>query len=341
LKLLKEQLGFGIQMLEALKRIADKIKDVLHLKGKSGDPFWSVSVAAFGKHPAWDDHMEDIGLDTDVLADLKNVLYLEGISRNVDKGAWGKDKDQPSPRGYGHEFLWTKGSEIVAGRLWPSRDGKGRSEYPMVLCAHCSGLPLKFATEKAFPLLERAESLCTETDSADKIREVVTNSRLQLAQLAESNLRITGLHADYDRASSELAAQFTAQTGSEGFVRILYRMDRDGVGICQAPGRTVFVEQRTYTRVPASPDLHRRTASLWTQFIIGRLGPTATVLVLMPLGEPWMDIIVGEFASKELYCLRASLEVIPLDSDVAYEIDAAFRQNVNSILQGLPDSAGV
>lgn len=328
-------------MLEPLKRISDKIKDILQLKGKSGDSFWSVSVAAFGKHAAWDDHMEDIGLDTDVLAALKNVLYLEGIGRNIDKGAWGKDKAQPSPRDYGHEFLWSKGSDIVAGRLWPSRDGKGRSEYPMVLCAHCCGLPLDFAVEKAFPLLEHGERLCIESDSADKVREVVTNSRLQLAQLAESNLRITDPDVDYHRASSELASQFTAQTGSEGLVRILYRMDRDGVGICQAPGRTVFVEQRTYTRVPASPDQHRRTASLWTQFIMGRLGPTATVLVLMPLGDPWMDIIVGEFGSKELYCLRASLEVIPLDSDVAYEIDAAFRQNVNSILQGLPDIAGV
>jgi hypothetical protein len=340
LRLFKEDFGLGSQMLESLKRISNKIKDSLHLKRKSGNPHWSVSVAAFGKHPGWNDHMEDIGLDTDVLADLKNVLYLEGIGRNIDKGAWGKDKDQPSPREYGHEFLWVKGDDIVAGRLWPSRDGKGRSEYPMILCAHCSGLPLNFAVEKAFPLLEDSESLCVATDSGGKIRQVVENARSQLGHMAQSNLPIAGLHVDYHRATAGLAVQFAAETGSEGLIRILYRMDRDGVGICQAPGRTVFVEQRTYTRVPASPDFHRRTASLWVQFIIGRLGPTSTVLVLMPLGEPWMDIIVGEFSSTELYCLRASLEEIPLDSDVAYEIDPAFRQNISSIFQGLPDSAG-
>ena len=52
-----------------------------------------VRLAAFGKHPAWNDHMEDIGLDTLALVEAKRYLYVQGISGQIDSGAWGS----PSP----------------------------------------------------------------------------------------------------------------------------------------------------------------------------------------------------------------------------------------------------
>ncbi|MBN2271791.1 MAG: hypothetical protein JXN61_14325 [Sedimentisphaerales bacterium] len=333
---MKNKLRFPSQICESLKRISDKVKGGLHLTGQSSDSGWGISVAAFGKHPGWNDHMEDIGLDTDVLAELKRVLYLEGIGRNIDKGTWGKDKDKPAPRDYGHEFLWVRGNDIVAGRLWPSRDGKGRSEYPMIACVHCSGLSLKFAVKTVYPLLEKIERLCVETDSADKVRQAVDTARAKLVQFVESDLSVVGLSIDYHRAIAELTTLFHTGSGQEGLIRVLYHMDRDGVGICQTPGRTVFLQQRSHARVPAPPDLHREAACSWAEFIFGRLGRTATVLVLMPWGESWMDVIIGEFTSTELYCLRASLRAITLDSDVAYDIDARFRDRINHLFQNLP-----
>jgi len=318
-------------MRESFKRISDKVKEGLRLKDQSNSPVWHVSVAAFGKHPGWNDHMEDIGLDTDVLAELKRVLYLEGIGRNVDEGTWGKNKDEPAPRDYGHEFLWIRGNDIVAGRLWPSRDGKGRSEYPMILCVHCSALSLDFAVKIVFPLVEKIERLCIETDSADKVRQAVETARAKLRQFVESDLSMAGLRIDYHRARAELAAQFGAAPGREGLIRILYHMDRDGIGICQTPGRTVFLQQRSHARVPASPHLHRQAACSWAEFVLGRLGAATAVLVLMPLGESWMDVIIGEFNSTDLYCLRASLEAIPLDSDVPYDIDPGFRNKIDHL----------
>jgi len=331
---LKEKPGFTSQVRESFKRISNKVREGLHLKGQSSDYAWGVSVAAFGKHPGWNDHMEDIGLDTDVLAELKRVLYFEGIGRNIDEGTWGKDKDEPAPRDYGHELLWVRGNDIVAGRLWPSRDGKGRSEYPMILCVHYSGLPLKFAVKTVFPLLEKIERLCVETDSADKVRQAVETARTKLLQFVESNLSTAALHIDYHRAVAELAAQFDAGPGREGLVRILYQMDREGVGLCQVPGRTVFVEQRTHARVPVGAGSGRETALLWVNFILGRLGKGTAVLVLMPVGESWMDIVVGKPTSAELYCTRASLKAIPLASSVPYNIDPGFSERINSLLRG-------
>ena len=43
----------------------------------------TVRVAAFGKHPAWNDHVEDIGLESEPLVDLRRNLYVEGIGGGV------------------------------------------------------------------------------------------------------------------------------------------------------------------------------------------------------------------------------------------------------------------
>ncbi|UCC98187.1 MAG: hypothetical protein JSW66_20365, partial [Phycisphaerales bacterium] len=47
-----------------------------------------IFVGAFGKHPGWDDHIDDIGLETDVLIAAKRKLYVQGIGGNVDSGSW-------------------------------------------------------------------------------------------------------------------------------------------------------------------------------------------------------------------------------------------------------------
>src|SRR5262249_6263883 len=62
----------------------------LSLRGRRGGSAprrGEVHVAAFGKHPGWDDHVE-LGLDTTRLAEVRQWLYVEGIAGNVDSGAW-------------------------------------------------------------------------------------------------------------------------------------------------------------------------------------------------------------------------------------------------------------
>ena len=47
-----------------------------------------VILAGFGKHPAWDDHIDDIGLETESLVIAKRVIYSEGIASQISSGAW-------------------------------------------------------------------------------------------------------------------------------------------------------------------------------------------------------------------------------------------------------------
>jgi len=44
--------------------------------GAGGDR--QIFLAAFGKHPGWNDHMDDVGLETESLVAAKTRLYVDG-----------------------------------------------------------------------------------------------------------------------------------------------------------------------------------------------------------------------------------------------------------------------
>ena len=50
----------------------------------------SAHVGAFGKHPGWDDHLDDIGLNTEPLIAAKQYLYVQGIGGVIDAGYRGE-----------------------------------------------------------------------------------------------------------------------------------------------------------------------------------------------------------------------------------------------------------
>ena len=115
--------------------ILKKIVERFNTKGQK-IPSGKVSVAAFGKHPGWDDHIDDIGLDTDILVAVKRILYIQGIGRNIDAGSWDKLEENQLVEKFGHAFVWCMNGDVVVGRLWSSKDGKGRAS-----CFHKSKGP--------------------------------------------------------------------------------------------------------------------------------------------------------------------------------------------------------
>src|SRR6185503_18295903 len=132
-----------------------------------------VALAAFGKHPGWDDHVEDLGLETESLNLAKTVLYVNGIGGQIDSGAWEKlDAAQQLPA-FKHVFVWQRSGQILVGRLWSSGDGKSRKRYPMVICLHFMGVTLGWALKHALPALAELEEECARTTSAADVRSLL------------------------------------------------------------------------------------------------------------------------------------------------------------------------
>jgi hypothetical protein len=139
-----------------------------------------VHVAAFGKHPGWDDHIEEIGLDCDALVRAKRVLYSDGIAGNIDSGSWEKLADEQRLPTFAHHWYWKLGQDLVVGRMWSSRDGKGRTKYPMVVCAMIDGASPAWAIERIHRRLAVIEESCVGTQSAEVVRLAIGEARRAL-----------------------------------------------------------------------------------------------------------------------------------------------------------------
>jgi hypothetical protein len=318
------------------------LKNLARMLGSS-KPDPAVYLAAFGKHPGWNDHIDDIGLDTDDLINIKRLLYLQGINQNIDGGAW--DKLDPPQRlnAFRHDFLWqmTAGggggqpSSPVAGRLWSSVDGKGRDKYPMVLCADTVELPDNFAAITALPFLAKTHERCAAATDAQTVRKVIDTDREALRAMIQPVPTQTSLHPS---DIAKVAGSPDLAPSREGFHRIIYQIAR-GMSAYR-PGAANPAARAEKIRVPLCGLRPHEAILFWLRFCRTLLSPNAPILLIAP--EPqitrtefnpdstgWIDIIVGEPTAADLFCIKAATHALPLTSDIPYTLDPSFRAAIN------------
>ena len=291
-----------------------------------------VFIAAFGKHPGWDDHIDDIGLDTDVLVGVKRILYTQGIGNNIDSGSWDKLEENQRVEKYGHTLVWCIKGDVVVGRLWSSRDGKGRSSYPMVVCVQCSQLPLPWVLTNILPRLEGIEQSCTGTTSADDVRRIIEDARNQFRQLAQNCEPGSKISMECSHILAQLAELPEMGPNRQGLYRVLYHIDREVVQAGSGTGKGGQLRP-ALIRLPTSSPAVQENVLLWISFLLAKFGPNTQILVLMPLWDPWIDIVIGEPTDLHLFCLRASVSVVPLTSSVPYNMDSEFINRTNQLIE--------
>jgi hypothetical protein len=294
-----------------------------------------VFVAAFGKHPGWDDHIDDIGLETDVLVAVKRTLYVQGIGSNIDSGNWEKLQEDQRLEGFKHLFAWCMGDNTVIGRMWSSRDGKGRTSYPMIVCVQCYQLPPGWVFDNILPSLEGIEKDCTATNSPQDVKRTLENAQAEFRRLVEQSHPAADSSAVSINALVKLAECPEMGADHEGLLRILYHLERE---ITRYPPDASRVGLRpTLLRVPISASEMLQNTLLWFDFLLERFAKDMPVLVFIPLGNSWIDIILGEPTETQLYCLRASLRMIPLTSTIPYSMGQEFIARANRLIDESKD----
>jgi formylglycine-generating enzyme required for sulfatase activity len=297
-----------------------------------------VFLGAFGKHPGWDDHVEDLGLETFSLVEAKKLFYVQGIGGEIDSGAWEKlDESQRLPA-FKHVFVWQRPGQYLIGRLWSSSDGKGRTRYPMVVCAHCAGVSLGWALHQVLPRLEQIEQACVTTQSAAGVRAILDQHRADLRAVA------SGQTTDISPPSLDTAyiAKFAARPElgpqQEGWQRILYALQSQ----CGAFARGRFNAKSVastirpqHIRVPRAADSIPKAIVQWSGFFLTQLDPQTPLLLTVPLEEQWLDITLGEPASQEMFVLRATPKAMPLASEVPYNLSPEFRERARQLISTL------
>ena len=284
----------------------------------------SAHVGAFGKHPGWNDHLDDIGLDTEPLIAAKQYLYVQGIGGVIDAGQWEALPNGDALAEFRHTFVWLDDRETLTGRIWSSSDGKGRTKYPMIVSVHFSnrvapGMP------DAKLLLDHIEATCRGTESPDEVRSAIGNARIAAAGMLESPapevapraefLRSLGIEPDSDdaaRIAYAVANDFAAlESTGVGKVRINLKLGQ-------------FKGQAQHIRLPADAAQPLASQRFWREFI-GTLIPSgAPQLYIAPATSPWLDIIVGLPTARQLFCLRAGDKALPPAHHIPFNLpDAA------------------
>ena len=291
-----------------------------------------IFVAAFGKHPGWDDHIDDIGLDTDVLITAKRTLYVQGIGGNVDSGRWDKLTNDQRIEEFNRLIFWFIDGCLLVGRMWSSQDGKGRKSYPFVVCIQCSKLPMRWILDNVLPQLEKIKRACTSTNSAHDVRISIQSSKQELRQLAQQCKNSPDSIAMYPNALAEIAEHPEMGPDREGLFRVLYHIDRE-IGRLR-PGMTKGKPSvSTLLRLPVCSNTMPDDILLWSSFLLNTFGIMMSILVLVPPAKNWIDVIMGGSTELQLYCLRASPRVIPLTSHIPYSVGPEFIEYVNGLIQ--------
>lgn len=280
----------------------------------------ALSLFAFGKHPAWSDHIEPgIGELTEPILDFKKRLYNAGIKKLIDTGAWvGKDDGDLLPR-FGHEFVALGDRSVLVGRLWASSDARGRAEFPMVALVQAEGVPIRWLQDVAMGAVRTFEEHARASRNEAGV--------LTAHQAAQHDLRrrlddFTGPGGAPDRDDPDLPhilerlfSSGAFGPDSIGLLRILRVVEQ------AAPASKSASASSLQIRAPRLGRDDSEELIDWALLVDAALAGPGAVIAIRPDDGSWLDVLAGPPRSDEFYCLKATPAALGLDSDTPYDLD--------------------
>ena len=279
-------------------------------------------MVAFGKHPGWDDHIPDIGQMSPRLIEVKRVLYVEGIGGSIDSGTWEKLEEDQRLDGFNHLFLWRYADEVVAGRIWSSSDGKGRKRYPMIVCAQCRGLPVSWIISELLPRFEAIEQQCVATTLSSDVMSVIESSQAELQQLVQQANTDTDPDVEPHETLAWLADRPEMGDGHQGLFRLLYQVNPDAINT--SGGKSKTSNHAKHVRVPVCEGSSTQIMLRWTRFMTGWVNDDVPFLMVLPLGQPWVDLLIGDQIGPRVFAIRVMPNNLPFTTEIPYNLDEAF-----------------
>ena len=235
----------------------------------------------FGKHPGWNDHIEDLPLPTHSMAVAKQLLYVQGIGSQISSGAWSRLAADARLADFGHAFLWIRGRAFLAGVMWASADGKKRAHFPMIAVVQGGNVARDTILGSIFGQLERIAERCRAVRSAEEVRTIISSmdNSVPFPPDASAGPKIT----------------FPAVRES---VLQIARDFREKPSPC--------------TRLPSDMYDLPRSLRFWARVCTALAPADVPLLFVSPLGGDWVDLLVGEPAPEKFFCLRAAPQALPI-----------------------------
>ncbi|MBV8101775.1 MAG: hypothetical protein JOZ31_21740 [Verrucomicrobia bacterium] len=257
----------------------------------------SVQLAGFGKHPAWDDHIDDLGLTTETLVIIRRILYSEGIGSLVSAGAWNRLEERGQAVGFDHRFVWSRETQAVVGGIWASSDGKGRARFPMIVCLQV-GVNGWRAVHSFLPEVEDLGALCKLAKDQQKFRDTFADLQRRLSSnaLGDSGSGVQVSNLAEERKQAILDGMVALAQGLKTYRK---RGARDG-------------ERSIHFRLPAISNRTKESLEFWAGYLETRIGLPVPCLTIASAGLGPVDVIAGEPHAQDFFCLRAAEKTLPM-----------------------------
>ncbi len=292
----------------------------------AGDDF---GVTAFGKHPGWADHIDDIPIPTPELGLVRELLYARGIRRVIDRGGWAELPDDRRLGGFDHRFLWYIEGKAVIGRMRRSTDTSGRSAYPFVVCAQAPEEFSGWLVAHGGPILDRLEARCMELTDSAGVRAAVADAHAELRSLcSEAEEPVAASTHTGDASEGE-------SPGRTGLYRILFQIEREmrafGAGV-RGSGTEKFDPSSRHIRLPGRGKGDLQELWAWGGFMREHLSAGTPILAVCPSEAAWCDVIVGKLDDGSLVPMMMNASGMRPASEEAYELDDEFLSRADAAI---------
>lgn len=296
---------------------------------QSGAP--RLVLAAFGKHPGWNDHIPGLGMETETLANLKQSLYVTGIGGRIDSGAWKALDAEKRLEGFDHIFLSLRDGHVITGRMFSSEDGLHRREYPMVLCVDSEGMSTGFIFPKALSELDRLRDMCKATSSAEQVATECRMAQDRLRELLADPLQQMTSATIPVEARSQFLDHCDLGPDRVGLLRALHELGVTGDATRKGTSGKVANGISHHLRLPLAADSRNGSLLLWAEFFRCAVSASLPLLLIARAGVDWLDVIIGEPVSDDLFCLQASPKALPLASQIPYELTPELKPRLQEL----------
>lgn len=301
------------------------------MPGRPAKP--GVNLTAFGKHPAWGDHIDDLPLPGPELAPFKQALYGQiqaALTRWVRSGD-NQDRildsgDADADAGLlplDHHALWIRDKVFILARIGPSRDRAGRAKFPLVVAAQVQGAAPAAAAGVVADALDALFDRCIATQTQEEVRADLARTSAAIASaLATSALPPT------DPAEWRCALATGLTDAPLEVARALrhLRLQAEGTRAARAPAS--HLRAPTLNRAPTA------AAMVWIRLLADRMAEP--LLALAPRAEPWLDLFGPAADAFDLVRIRSTRE--PLATAIDYDLGPDSFKEARRLL-GLADTA--
>jgi hypothetical protein len=254
-----------------------------------------IQVAGFGKHPAWDDHIDDIGLTTETLVLAKQLLYSGGIAAHLASGAWDQIEKSGNAIEFDHRFVWGRDQQAIVGAIWASADRKGRTRFPLVICAQ-SGFDGPRAVDLFLDSVEQLGTLCRTAKTKEEIIDAFDQ--------AQELLGYSGSPATHEKLFSEIK-----ESAEDSILPALVTL---AAGLKSKRLRGSRESAGSHFRLAAISSQAKDNLSFWSAYLNTQpTGSGLPYIVIAAKGKGWIDLIVGEPLQNDFFCLRANENALP------------------------------